>query len=104
MNTISKQTIAFITARIAYPDSRILLDDLKSDRKAELEKARKEYDDVFERINSDEIKEALDEAVGYYLSATIDYYCQLGVKQGIRFILDMISEGNENITASSKNC
>lgn len=96
MNTISKQTVAFITARIAYPESGILLNDLERDRKADLVKARKEYDDVFERINSGEIKEALDEAVGYYLSATINYYCQLGVKQGIRFILDMISEGNEN--------
>ena len=96
MNTISKQAVAFITTRIAYPESGILLDDLKRDRKAELEKEGKEYDDVFERINSGEIKEALDEAVGYYLSATINYYCQLGVKQGIRFILDMISEENEN--------
>lgn len=96
MNTISKEAIYLMAGRIAYPGNGVTLEGLKRDSKTELKKAQKEYEEVFDSIKSDEIREALDEAVGFYLSATIDYYCQLGVKQGIRFILDMLMEGNEN--------
>lgn len=96
MNTVSKEPIRLIAGRISYPGNGVTLEGLKRDSKTDLEKARKEYDDVFNSITSEEIREALDEAVGFYLSATIDYYCQLGVKQGIRFILDMLMEGKED--------
>ena len=96
MNTVSKEAIRLIAGRISYPGNGVTLEGLKRDSKTDLEKARNEYQEVFDSITSDEIREALDEAVGFYLSATIDYYCQLGVKQGIRFILDMLMEGTEN--------
>lgn len=96
MSNLFSEAIAFMAARTAYPESGVTVADLSKDKEAEMNEARKEYEEVFDSIKSDEIREALDEAVGSYLAATIDYYCRLGVKQGIRFTLNMLMEGNEN--------
>lgn len=89
------EVLNLIVSKITMPESHsfVTVEHLQTDSKEELRKATENYNSVFDRIEEGENKDALDEAVGWYLSATIDHYCQLGVKQGMKFILNLLSDG-----------
>lgn len=93
MHRISQEAVNVIAARIAYPECQAVVKGTPADTKAELKQAEEEYHDVVARIQEEEIKEALDDALGAYIAALMDHYTQIGVKQGIRFVLDMLAEG-----------